>query len=157
MLVSSQFANFDYSTTPLLSHQEGSSSYCYERGVITRCDPNNIELHIGGFFTINIDDIGEYQLMHIIYVCDCWHFLAQSPSMEIESIPGNGTRNACWYFLATSLRFSKPQQHLQETPLRQFLTTTEDIHKRTDLSLYHFTRKYLGYRISYWERRYSSS
>jgi hypothetical protein len=30
----------------------------------------------------------------------CWHFLAQSPSMEMESIPSNGARNACWCFLA---------------------------------------------------------
>jgi hypothetical protein len=34
-----------------------------------------------------------------------WHFLAQLPSMEIECIPGNGARNAYWYFLAQSLRF----------------------------------------------------
>ena len=35
----------------------------------------------------------------------CWHFLASLPSLEIESIPSNGTRNASWYFLAPSLRY----------------------------------------------------
>jgi hypothetical protein len=29
----------------------------------------------------------------------CWHCLAQSPIMEIESIPDNDAWNACWYFL----------------------------------------------------------
>ena len=35
----------------------------------------------------------------------CWHLLVQSTSMEMESIPSNGARSACWYFLAPSLRF----------------------------------------------------
>ena len=32
----------------------------------------------------------------------CWHFLAQSPSMEIESIPSNSAGNTCWHFLVQS-------------------------------------------------------
>jgi hypothetical protein len=38
----------------------------------------------------------------------CWHFLMQLPSMEVESILGNGARNAYCYFLAPSLKLSKP-------------------------------------------------
>jgi hypothetical protein len=33
------------------------------------------------------------------YAC-YWHFLAQLPSLEIESIPGNGARNALLIFLS---------------------------------------------------------
>ena len=38
---------------------------------------------------------GEAVSEHVPY----WHFLAQSPSLEIESIRGNGARNACWYIV----------------------------------------------------------
>lgn len=34
---------------------------------ITQHDPNNIKLPIGVVFTMNIDEIARYQLMHIIY------------------------------------------------------------------------------------------
>lgn len=34
---------------------------------ITQHDPNNIKLTIGVVFTMNIDEIAGYQLMHIIY------------------------------------------------------------------------------------------
>jgi len=36
-------------------------------GVLTQRVPNNIKLPIDGFFTINMDDIGGYQMMRIIY------------------------------------------------------------------------------------------
>ena len=69
-----------------------------------------------------------------------------------NSILDNGARNACWYFLTPSLRLSKPQRCHQETPTTIVLNNYRNIHKRSDLSLQHFTQKYSGYRYLYFPK-----
>src|SRR6185503_16946170 len=90
-----------------------------------------------------------FLLRDYLFITTCLHFLASS--LGVVS-PRQRARYACWHFLASSLGVVSSYHRRLENASVVCLNVYRRIRKRTDIPLYHFTRKYSWYRYLYFSK-----